>query len=119
MKRWASAILLALLLVFAGARMLTSVEPLRDAWWMVGTTSSLGAIIARLSTSDAGLLKEQVTTRLLLMEPGAEPMEHRAVGLRLPEVATLATPTDQLSSDDDGWTLRISGGETEIGRAHV
>jgi hypothetical protein len=95
-----------------------NVHPVREAYWLIGNTSSLGFVMARLSTSDTGLLRGQITTRVLLVDPGQIPLEHRAQGLSLPVPQGLSTPTDTLIPNQDGWELRI-GGTALAGRLHL
>lgn len=116
MKRLLGLGFLIALLGFLVLRL--SVHPVRDAYWIIGNTSSLGFVIARLSTSNTGLLQDQITTRLLLLDPGQIPLEHRAQGLSLPVAQGLSTPTDTLLPTKDGWELRI-GGSALAGRIHL
>jgi hypothetical protein len=100
-------------------RLMTWNAPAREGWWIVGTTSSLGALVVRLSSSDSGLLRNQITTRMLLLEPGIEPLEHRAQGLQQPELPFLSTDMDHLSVDKEGWNLSVSGGSSVSARVQV
>lgn len=119
MKSWILGVGIVLMLLILGTRLLTWNAPEREGWWIIGTTSSLGALVARLSQADSGLLKNQVTTRILLVEPGTEPVEHRAQGLQLPEEALPVTATDRLSVTKEGWNLVVGGGSTVSARIQV
>ena len=85
---------------------LPRLAPTRHARWLVATTSTLGALVARVSASDSGLLKNQLTTRLLLLEPGMVPLEQRAQGLQIGE---FSTSVDHILPTKDGWDTRIGG----------
>jgi hypothetical protein len=65
------------------AFLIPQIAPYRTARWLVASTSSLGALFARIARSDSGLLKNQLTTRLLLLEPWMVSLQHRAQGLAL------------------------------------
>lgn len=119
MKLWIAGIGGAALLLLVLLRLLTWNAPTREGWWVIGTTSSLGAFVGRLSYGDSGILRNQVTTRLLLMEPGTEPLEHRAQGLRREEGLLPGTVADHLEQDREGWNFSVSGGSAVSARLQV
>ncbi len=107
---------LLILPIWAALLLLTARYPVRESWWLVGT-SGLSGVVARLTRSDGGLLKEQIDTRLLLLEPDLQPLEWHAWHVPLREGAPiegLASPVSHLrpvdlQADGPRWELKLEG----------
>lgn len=84
--------------------------PTRESYVLVGANPDLGVVYARLTAGTTGLLRAQSVTRVVVLTPGASPMEHRAVHAD-GEVgpAGITAGPDRLSSNADGWELRVTG----------
>jgi hypothetical protein len=84
--------------------------PRRGTHLLVGSNPDLGVVFARLGTGNTGLLRTQAVTRVVVMTPGAAPIEHRAVH---PEAqvgpAGIVAGSDRLVATADGWELRVAG----------
>lgn len=91
-------------------------QPRREAEWIIGTTSSLGVFFARISRSDSGLLRNQLSTRILLLEPDFQPLEYRGWGLA---VAPMSTPSEALVEEQGRTRLLLQAGESLNGRLEL
>jgi hypothetical protein len=84
--------------------------PRRTTHLLVGSNPDLGVVFARLGTGNTGLLRAQAVTRVVVLTPGAAPIEHRAVH---PEAevgpAGIVAGPDRLVATADGWELRVAG----------
>lgn len=81
------------------------------AWELVGVDADTAIVWATLSVDDGGLLARQLTTELTVVQPGSEPLEHRAV--RGPTAAPgpegVEAGPDRLGPVPGGWELRVGG----------
>jgi hypothetical protein len=86
------------------------VVPRTEAWSLVGADADGAMLWTTLSVSNTGLLDGQLTTGVLLLPPGPDLLEHRAMwgpttlgddGVRSGPDALVAVP--------GGWELRVGG----------
>ncbi len=114
-RRWLLLPVL-LLLVIGLLRLGLRNEPLREAEWLIGSTASLGLVMARISSAQSGLLREQLSTRLLLLEPNLIPMEYRSWGL---PIAPYQTGREGWVEEADRCRLLVQSGESLNGRLEL
>ncbi|MFZ5481267.1 MAG: hypothetical protein ACOZNI_31195 [Myxococcota bacterium] len=85
--------------------------PTREALSMIVVDDDAAAIVARLSVTNTSVLDRQLHTRLTMVSPGYQPLQHHA--LRGPsEIGPdgVAQEPDALARVGDRWELRIGGG---------
>ena len=114
-RRWL-LLPLALLLLLGLLRLGLRDQPVREAEWLIGSTATLGLVMARISSAESGLLRAQVSTRLLLLEPTLIPLEYRSWGL---PVAPLQTGREGWVEEADRCRLVIQSGESLNGRLEL
>ncbi len=114
-RRWLFLLLLPLLLVGL-LRLGLRNQPVREAEWLIGSTASLGLVMARISSAESGLLRTQLSTRLLLLEPNLIPLEYRSWGL---PVAAFQTGREGWVEEADRSRLVIQSGESLNGRLEL
>lgn len=109
MRRAVAAALALLLGGWLAVRFL--VVPRTEAWSVVGADADGAVVWAELSVSNTGLLRDQLTTRFLLLPAGPGSIEHRAQwGPATVTDTGVALAPDALTAVPDGWELRVGGG---------
>lgn len=87
------------------------VVPRVEAWTLVGADADGAIVWTELAVANTGLLRDQLTTRLLVLPGAASAIEHRAQwgSATVGDGGIVATP-DQLAATPEGWELRVGGG---------
>lgn len=103
-------VLPAAIALVAYAAIRTFVVPVVDAWSVIGADADGAIVWASLATSNTGFLDDQLTTRLMVIPPSLETIEHRAQwGPSTFGDDGVAGGADSLRPSAQGWELRIGG----------
>ena len=84
--------------------------PSREAWSLLSIGPDQAVLLARLSVSDSGFYRDQLTTRVYLLRPDGGVFEHRAMyaPTKIREDG-VASGLDSLEATAEGWELRVAG----------
>jgi len=86
------------------------VVPSAEAWSLVGADADGAMLWTTLSVGNTGLLDDQLTTRVMILPPGPDLLEHRAVwGPTILADDGVRSGPDALVAVPGGWELRVGG----------
>ncbi len=110
-RGWVALGILCGLAALAATRwQISRTGPVREAWTLIALTADPGVLWASGTVSDAGLLRDWMTTRLGWLGPFGPVLEHRATwGPATLTEKGVEAGLDRFHFGDDGWTVEIGG----------